>query len=67
MNKIILLTILSIGLLSCEKDNEDDGCKCTGKFTNDGETFFYGQNVDCSTGSPVIENNPNASYLGCND
>ena len=68
MKKLILITILSIALTGCEKE-EDNGCTCKGKFTIDnGQTYFYAYGVDCNTGhrngNPIQSN---ALYLGCND
>lgn len=62
---LIILILITIG---CNKEDEDSGCKCYGKYTFDnGQSFFYANGVDCLTGyrdgSPIQSN---ALYLGCN-
>jgi len=55
---LIILILITIG---CNKEDEDSGCTCYGKYTFDnGQSFVYAQNVDCSTGdregSPIQAN-----------
>lgn len=63
---LIILILITIG---CNKEDEDSGCTCTGKYTmNNGQSYFYANNVDCNTGyregSPIQSN---ALYLGCDN
>jgi len=77
--KKLLLFAFTLIVFSCSKD-EDQGCKCQGKYTRilfDPGIFFYsaGNDVDCDTGQPILDiqnqgqigiDNP-AIYLGCNN
>lgn len=72
-----LIFILFLALLSCGSD-DDEGCKCQGKFArlnSEPGTYFYADDVDCDTGQPMLdiqnqgeigETNP-AFYYGCNN
>lgn len=75
MKKTILI-LIGIITFSCSSD-DDEGCKCEGKFTraNNSGTYFYVNGVDCDTGQPALDQqnsgeigqtNP-AFYVGCND
>lgn len=64
--KLTILSVLFLSSLSACKEDDDTPCECIGRFSNDGgNTIFFGNSVDCDTGSPVIDNNPEALYLGC--
>lgn len=63
----ILLSILTISLLSCSKEN-DTQKTCTGKFTYDWKTFFYITNLPINdNGQPLNNNHPNSDawFCGC--
>lgn len=66
MRKLLLIIPVLFCISCSKKDNE--GCTCYGKFTKDGTGFFYGQNVDCTTGEPVLSNQTGDTFfLGCVD
>lgn len=66
--RIIITIILALAVFTSCGNDDDSDCTCQGRFTNDGgQTFFFGNSVDCDTGAPTSETNPQATYLGCND
>lgn len=66
MKTLYIILILPF-LFSCEK--EDNECKCTGKYTTNGQTYFYVQNVlvDCETKRPLmpLTTMPDAFFIKC--
>lgn len=76
MKKLFLLLFISL-FFACSNDDDDNGCKCQGKFqrASDTENYFYVNGVDCLTGEPALsqqnageigQTDP-AFYLGCNN
>lgn len=71
----ILLVVVGITFISCNKDDDSSGCSCTGKFTTaenfgDGTYFYVNKTpINCDTrqylGSEDIQDN--AVFISCVD
>jgi hypothetical protein len=67
MKKLLILPLLAL-LLSCNEEQINNNCHCTGKFTNP-EMYpdvYYINNIeyDCNTGVLISPKN-NDIFLGC--
>ena len=67
--KTLILILLAILCLSCEKDEPE--CTCMAKYVivggsgSGGNFYVNGMTIDCNTGRPTRNVQPNAVFVGC--